>query len=243
MSVVGVQGEERDDYTTNESREIRARSRRLLGSLLRPERRRLWITAVAIIVSSAAQAAGPAIIAYGIDQGIPALLSQNWFPAAFAGAAYLLTGLIGALLISTYIKMSARISQAILIDLRTRVFLHTQRLSLEFHESYTSGRVISRQTSDLDAIRELLDEGLTMLVRGLMFMIFTGVALVVFDPLSGLVLLGAMLPLIVLTRWFQVRSQSLFRRSRVASAKLIVKFVETMTGMRAVQAFLSLIHI
>ncbi|MEF3403389.1 ABC transporter ATP-binding protein [Agromyces sp. CCNWLW203] len=237
MSVTGVQGEERQDYSKAESAQIRARSRRLLGSLLAPQKARLWWTAAAIVVSSAAQVAGPALIGYGIDQGIPALMQQNWFPVAFAGVAYLLTGLAGAFLISVYIRQSARISQAVLIDLRTRVFLHTQKLSLEFHESYTSGRIISRQTSDLDAIRELMDEGLTLLVRGLMYMVFTGIMLVVVDAPSALVLLGALIPLGILTRWFQVRSQMLFRRSRVASAKLIVQFVETMTGIRAVQAF------
>ncbi|MFC9560647.1 ABC transporter ATP-binding protein [Agromyces sp. NPDC056965] len=237
MSVTGVQGEERQDYSKAESAQIRARSRRLLGSLLAPLKGKLWLTAAAIVVSSAAQVAGPALIAYGIDQGIPALMKQDWFPVAFAGVAYLLTGLVGAFLISVYIRMSARISQAVLIDLRTRVFLHTQKLSLEFHESYTSGRIISRQTSDLDAIRELMDEGLTLLVRGLMYMVFTGVMLVIVDAPSALVLLVALIPLGILTRWFQVRSQSLFRRSRVASAKLIVQFVETMTGIRAVQAF------
>ncbi|MGH3703652.1 MAG: ABC transporter ATP-binding protein [Agromyces sp.] len=237
MSVTGVQGEERQDYSKAESAQIRARSRRLLGSLLAPLKGKLWLTAAAIVISSAAQVAGPALIAYGIDQGIPALMKQDWFPVAFAGVAYLLTGLVGAFLISVYIRMSARISQAVLIDLRTRVFLHTQKLSLEFHESYTSGRIISRQTSDLDAIRELMDEGLTLLVRGLMYMVFTGVMLVIVDAPSALVLLVALIPLGILTRWFQVRSQSLFRRSRVASAKLIVQFVETMTGIRAVQAF------
>jgi len=237
MSVTGVQGEERQDYSKAESAQIRARSRRLLGSLLAPQKTRLWLTALAIVVSSAAQVAGPALIAYGIDQGIPALMQQDWFPVAFAGVAYLVTGLAGAFLISVYIRLSARISQAVLIDLRTRVFLHTQKLSLEFHESYTSGRIISRQTSDLDAIRELMDEGLTLLVRGLMYMVFTAVMLVIVDAPSALVLLVALIPLGILTRWFQVRSQSLFRRSRVASAKLIVQFVETMTGIRAVQAF------
>ncbi|GAA1962527.1 ABC transporter ATP-binding protein [Agromyces allii] len=237
MSVSGVQGEERLDYTRAESREIRRRSVRLLGSLLRPQRSRLWLTALAVVLSSAAQAAGPAIIAYGIDSGIPALVEQDWFPAGLAVLAYLATGVVGAFLIAVYIRLSARVSQAVLIDLRTRVFLHTQRLSLEFHESYTSGRIISRQTSDLDAIRELLDEGLVVLVRSFTYMAFTALALVLLDPMSGLVLLGALIPMTLVTRWFQVRSQALFRRSRVASASLIVKFVETMTGIRAVQAF------
>ncbi|RZU64244.1 ATP-binding cassette subfamily B protein [Microterricola gilva] len=236
-SVSGVQGEERNEYSKAESKQIRARSRALLGSLLKPLHAKLWVTAAAIVVSSAAQVAGPALIAYGIDQGIPALIDQNWFPVAFAGLAYLFTGLIGGVLIASYIRLSAQISQAVLIDLRTRVFLHTQRLSLEFHESYTSGRIISRQTSDLDAIRELLDEGLTLLVRGLMYMVFTAVMLLILDAPSGLVLLASLIPLGILTRWFQLRSQTQFRRSRVASAKLIVQFVETMTGIRAVKAF------
>jgi ATP-binding cassette subfamily B protein len=74
-------------------------------------------------------------------------------------------------------------------------------------------------------------------VRGVLYMGFTAVMLVLFDPVSGLVLAGSLVPLALLTRWFQRRSQRLFRRSRTASANLIVQFVETMTGIRAVQAF------
>ena len=236
-TVTGVQGEERHEYTTAESRHIRRRSLRLLGSLLHPLRVQLWLTMAIIVVSTAAQVAGPAIIAYGIDQGLPALMRQDWMPVGLAGIAYLVTGAIGAFLIASYIRQAARISQAVLIDLRTRVFLHTQKLSLEFHESYTSGRIISRQTSDLDAIRELLDEGINQLVMGLLYMVFTAVALVWLDWTSGLVLVATLVPLALLTRWFQVRSQKFFRRSRVASASMIVQFVETMTGIRAVQAF------
>ncbi|RXZ69713.1 ABC transporter ATP-binding protein [Agromyces albus] len=237
MSVIGVEGEERNDFTKAESKQVRARSLRLLGSLLRPLRLRLWLTMLVVFVSTAAQVAGPALIGFGIDRGLPALLDGDWLPVGFAGVAYLLTAASGALLIAWYIRLSTRISQAVLLDLRTRVFLHTQKLSLEFHESYTSGRIISRQTSDLDAIRELLDEGINQLVRGVLYMSFTAIALVLVDWRSALVLLVALIPLTVLTRWFQVRSQKLFRQSRVASAKLIVHFVESMTGIRAVQAF------
>ena len=237
MSVTGVEGEERNNFTTAESKQIRARSLRLLGSLLRPVRWRVTAAMLIVVLSTAAQVAGPALIAFGIYRGLPALLAQDWFPLAATGGVYLLTGVIGAILIAWYTMMSARISQAVLIDLRKRVFLQTQRLSLEFHESYTSGRIISRQTSDLDAIRELLDSGINQLVQGLLYMAFTAIALVALDGISGLVLLGSLVPLFALTRWFQVRSQTLFRQSRTASASLIVKFVETMTGIRAVKAF------
>ncbi|MGO4783341.1 ABC transporter ATP-binding protein [Cryobacterium sp. W22_MBD10_FK3] len=237
MSVIGVEGEERLDYTKAESGQIRRRSLHLLGSLLFPVRWSVVVAMLVVVVSTAAQVAGPALIAYGIDKGLPALLEQDWVPLAATGVVYLVTGVTGALLIAWYTVLSARISQAVLIDLRKRVFLQTQRLSLEFHESYTSGRIISRQTSDLDAIRELLDSGINQLVQGLLYMVFTGIALVALDGVSGLVLLVALVPLLALTRWFQVRSQHLFRQSRTASASLIVQFVETMTGVRAVKAF------
>ncbi|NEN04415.1 ABC transporter ATP-binding protein [Diaminobutyricibacter tongyongensis] len=236
-TLVGVEGEERNDFTKTESRQIRQRSLRLLGSLLHPLRMRLVLTAIVVVVSTAAQVAGPAIIAFGIDNGLPALIANNWYPVALAGLAYLITGVIGAGLIAWYTVLSARISQAILIDLRKRVFLHTQKLSLEFHESYTSGRIISRQTSDLDSIRELLDSGINQLVQGFLYMLFIAIALFTLDWVSGVVLICSLLPLYLLTRWFQSRSQRLFRISRVASAKLIVHFVETMTGIRAVKAF------
>jgi ATP-binding cassette subfamily B protein len=236
MSTLGST-EERDDLTRAESAALRRRSLALLGSLLRPLRMRLVLTAVVVVISTAAQVAGPALIALGIDNGLPAILDGDATPLVLTVIAYVLTGVIGAVLVAWYTVLSARVSQAILIDLRKRVFLHTQKLSLEFHENYTSGRIISRQTSDLDSIRELLDSGINQLVQGALYMGFVAIALVSLDGVSGLVLACALVPLAILTRWFQKRSQSLFRGTRVASSRLIVQFVETMTGIRAVQTF------
>ena len=184
-----------------------------------------------------AAVAGPALVAYGIDQALPALTDGDARPITLATAAYLAAALLGGLLTAATVRASARVSQTMLLDLRRRVFRHTQRLSLEFHESYTSGRIISRQTSDVDALRELLDGGVTTLASGVLAMVFTAVSLVLLDWRSGLVLLIAVVPGVVLTRWFQVRSQVQYRKQRTAAARLIVRFVETMTGIRAVQAF------
>jgi ATP-binding cassette subfamily B protein len=238
MSVTGVEGEERNDFTKAESAQIRQRSLRLLGSLLRPLWVRVTVTIIVVVISTGAQVVGPALIAYGIDTALPALLKhQDWMPLSLAVGAYLVAGIVGAVLIAQYTVLIARISQAILIDLRKRVFLHTQKLSLEFHENYTSGRIIARQTSDLDSIRELLDSGINQLVQGGLYMVFIAVALFSLDGVSGLILFASLIPLLMLGRWFQVRSQRMFRLTRVASARLIVQFVETMTGIRAVKAF------
>jgi ATP-binding cassette subfamily B protein len=237
-TVTGTGGEDRSDYTREESRHIRRRSLRLLGSLVSPLRGHLILAALVLVVSTALRVIGPALIAYGIDTALPAVIDRmDWMPAIGVFAVYLVSALGGAALIGWYVVVAARLTQAVMMDLRTRIFRHTQRLSLEFHESYTSGRIISRQTSDLDTIRELLDGGLNELVSGVLFGGFTLVALVLLDWQSGVVLVVMGVPLWLLMRWFYRRSQLVYRESRVVSAKVIVQFVETMTGIRAVKAF------
>ncbi|NUP73177.1 MAG: ABC transporter ATP-binding protein [Sinomonas sp.] len=219
------------------SRAARRRSLRLLGELIRPVRVRFWVTLAMVVVSQATKAAGPAIIALGIDRALPALIRGESGLIWFTGAAYLAAALATAILTAGYVTSTAKLSQAMLLDLRVRVFRHTQRLSLDFHEHYTSGRIISRQTSDLEALRELLDSGVSSLVSGVLFMLFTAATVFLLDWPSGIIMLLAALPMFALARWYQTRSQIAYRASRVASARLIVHFVETMTGIRAVKAF------
>ena len=237
-TVTGTAGEDRSDYTREESRAIRRRSLRLLGTLVSPLRGQLVLAAVVLVISTALRVAGPALIAYGINTALPQVTQYgNWMPTIMIVAVYLVAGVGGAALIGWYAVVAARLTQAVMLDLRKRIFLHTQRLSLEFHESYTSGRIISRQTSDLDSIRELLDGGLNELVSGVLYGGFTLIALLLLDWQSGVILAVAGIPLFFLMRWFYRNSQRAYRESRVVSAKVIVKFVETMTGIRAVKAF------
>jgi ATP-binding cassette subfamily B protein len=229
-----------DDETSlgkEASRSVRRRSMRLLGDLLRPHKKALAWAAVLVVASTLGQVAGPWLVAVAIDQAVPSLQDGSVTPLILSGAGYLAAAILGGVAAGAYVRAAARIAQAVLLDLRRRVFRQTQRLSLEFHESYTSGRIISRQTSDLEALRELLDGGLTGVVSSLLLMVFTFVSLLLIDWRSGLVLAVAFVPAWLLTRWFQRMSQVFYREQRTASARLIVKFVETMTGMRAVQAF------
>lgn len=237
-SVTGTSGEDRSDYSRAESKAIRSRSLRLLGSLISPLRWQVVLTGVVLVVSTALRVAGPALIAYGIDSALPRVIEENdWMPAIVVVLVYIVAAISGAVLIGWFVVIAARLTQAIMIDLRKRIFVHTQKLSLEFHESYTSGRIISRQTSDLDTIRELLDGGLNELVTGVLYGGFTLIVLLALDWQSGVVLLAMGVPLYLLMRWFYWRSQLVYRESRVISAQVIVQFVETMTGIRAVKAF------
>ena len=237
MTLQGTQGEERADYTRAESKQIRQRSTRLLLEVLRPSIGALWQAVALVVIATIAQVAAPALIAWGIDVGIPNAQAGDWTVAAWASGLFFACAIVGASTMFVYVRLFTRVGQNAMLALRTKLFRHTQRLSLEFHESYTSGRIIARQTSDLDSIREFLSESVNSVVAGILLMLFTGIALAVLDPGSGLILLCALVPMLILGRWFQKRSQVVFRRSRIASARLIVKFVETMTGIRAVQAF------
>ena len=237
MSMLGVTDEDNANLTREESRIVRQRSITLLISLLKPLRKRVALTSIVVLGTTAAQVAGPALIAYGINKGLPAAMAQDWFPISLASGAFIATGILGAISMAWYTVLTARVSQAVLLDLRKRVFKQTQDLSLDFHESYTSGRIIARQTSDLDSIRELLDGGLSQLVQGGLFMVAVAIAAFSVDWVSALCLLAALIPFALLSRWYQVMSSRRFRRTRIASAKVIVHFVETMRGIRAVQAF------
>src|SRR5699024_6481965 len=136
-----------------------------------------------------------------------------------------------------YVRQSVVVGQRMLLALRRKVFRFTQKQDLEFHESYTSGRIVSRQTSDMEALRELLDSGVNVMVGASLSMVFTIVLIVTMDPVTGLVMLLMLIPCVMLTVWFQRRSRVAYRAIRTHSARLIVHFVEAMAGIRAVKAF------
>jgi len=233
----GTANEDNAHLSKSDSKAVRRRSLTLLASLISPVRLRFWLTIATVVLSQAARVAGPALIAFGIDHALPALQSGNNLPLVLTGVAYLAAAVAAAGLTALYVTSTAKLSQAMLLDLRLRVFRHTQRLSLEFHEKYTSGRIIARQTSDLEALRELLDSGISSLASGVLFMVLTAATIFALDWRSGLIVLAAGIPMFLLARWYQKHSQIAFRQSRVVSARLIVHFVETMTGIRAVKAF------
>jgi ATP-binding cassette subfamily B protein len=233
----GVAAEDVEDVTTAMGLKLQARSRRLLGSLVRPH---LWSCVLALVIVIAQQAAsmaGPLMIAASIDSGIPRALDGDTGTLAWCVGTYFVTSVANSLLLMTFQRLSVRIGQDALLDLRERVFRHTQRLSLSFHESYTSGKIISRLTADVETINELLEDGLDHLLNAVLSVAGIGVLLLVLDLPLGLLVLAGFVPLLVVTRWFQATSMRSYRNTRGGIAKIIVQFVETMNGMRAVQAF------
>ena len=229
--------EENDEFTKEENRASRKRSLALLQELLAPEKASIALVAVMVVLAQAAVVAGPAILAWGIDHGLPALIDGNALPALGAAGLHAACAIIAAALTFGFTRQSSVIGQRLLLDLRRRVFRHTQRLSLEFHERYTSGRIVSRQTSDMEALRELLEFGVPILIGSSLSMVLTAGSIVAMDWPTGLIMLVLLIPCVALTVWFQVRSRIAYRGMRTHSAALIVQFVEAMNGIRAVKAF------
>jgi ATP-binding cassette subfamily B protein len=152
-------------------------------------------------------------------------------------AGYAAFGLASAALRHAFLRVSGRVGQDVLLDLRQRVFRQVHRLSVAFHESYTSGKVISRLTSDLDALDDLLEMGLDGFLSSVFSVVGIAALLLWLDPALGLVVLAGFVPLALVARWFTHASRRAYRNTRGAIAKVIIQFVETMNGIRAVQAF------
>lgn len=224
------------DYQRMTRAERRA-SLRLLGTLLKPFRWQLVGLSIVVVIAQMASVAGPAIIAWGIDNGIPALLEGNATPAIAASVAHIVAALVAGGLMYVFIRWNMTLGQTMLYGLRRRLFLHSQRLDMKFHESYASGRTVARQTSDMDALAQLLNSGLDIMVGSVLQMVFTMVLILTMDLPSGVVMAGLLVPATMLTVWFQKRSSVIYRQIQTNSARLISHFVETVSGIRAVKTY------
>ncbi len=234
----GIAAEAADELSAPIEALLRKRSRRLLGDLLRPHRRAVAMTGTAIVVASLASLAGPWLIGVAIDSGIPPLVhGGDPVPLLRIAVAFAATVLVQAAATRIFVTLTGRFGQAVVLELRRRLFAHLLRLPVAFHESYTSGRVISRQTSDVDAISDLFDEGLDGLITAVLSCLLVGTGMLLLDWPLALVVLSGFLPLTWLSVWFRRRSAVTYRWIREANALVIVHFVETFGGVRAVQAF------
>jgi ATP-binding cassette subfamily B protein len=234
----GVAAEKADEVTAGLAALLRERSRRLLGDLLRPHRRAVITTITLIVVESLAALAGPWLIGLAIDNGLPPLVhAHDAAPLLAIAAAFACAVAVQAVTTRMFVTMTGRVGQLVVLELRNRLFAHCQTLDVAFHESYTSGRVISRQTSDIDSISDLFEEGLDSLIAAILTLLLVGTGMLLLDWQLGLVVLAGFIPLTWMTAWFRRESARAYRRTREAIALVIVQFVETFGGIRAVQAF------
>jgi ATP-binding cassette subfamily B protein len=233
----GIAAEQADEISGKVGTLLRRRSRRLLGELLGPYRRLVWLIFVLIVISNLAALAGPWLVGIGIDE-IPQLeKTGNAGPMALIIVAFAVAVLAQAATTRSYIAAIGRLGGRVVLELRRRLFAHFQVLPIAFHERYTSGRVISRQVSDIDSISDMFDEGLAALVSSLLSLVLVGGGMLLLDWQLALVVMAGFIPLVWLSAWFRRESAIAYRRTRETIAQVIVQFVETFGGIRAVQAF------
>jgi ATP-binding cassette subfamily B protein len=235
----GVAAEDRtDELSEHATGKLQDRSRRLLKDLIRPFKRVLWLLLAVVVVENAARLSIPYLVKEGIDRGIPPIQQSGDVHVLFVIVGFvLLATLVQAGTRMTFLVMSGRIGQDMLFEIRRRVYRHFQKLSPAFHDQYTSGRVISRQTSDMDAIYEMLETGFDGLVTAALTLVGVAVLLLTLDVKLALVALICFPFLLALTNWFRKSSAKTYRVTREKVALVIVQFVESMLGIRAVQAF------
>jgi len=233
----GIAAEEAEEISGKLSTLLRRRSRRLLNSLLRPHWRLVVTIFLFIVTAQLAALAGPWLVGVGIDR-IPQLeKTHNAGPMALIIVAFAVAVITQAWTTRAYIGGIGRLGGRVVLELRRRLFAHFQVLPVAFHERYTSGRVISRQVSDMDSIADLFDEGLAALVSSLLSLLLVGGGMLLLDWQLALVVMAGFIPLTWLSAWFRRQSAVAYRRTRETIAAVIVQFVETFGGIRAVQAF------
>ena len=238
MKLTGAKApHERTDLTPKEQKQARKRSFALLRQMLRPYMGALVASVVSVLVAAVAAAAQPVLIARVLDTAIAPITHGDTGPLLTLLAVFAVSVLVNAGATWANVAYTVRVSLGVLLHLRTRVFKHSQALSVSFHESYTSGRVISRLTNDVETIATFLGSGLSQLVTTLLNMLFSVVAIFVLDWRIGVLLLLTGVPIYLLTRWFQRGISRIFRSLRNESAQLTTRFVETFTGIRAVKGF------
>ncbi|MEU1185303.1 ABC transporter ATP-binding protein [Streptomyces sp. NPDC005820] len=209
----------------------------LLRSLLAPMRARVALTTLLLLLQQAAVQAGPLLVAYAIDRAVPAFRAGDHGPLIAVAVGYLGCALVSGALQYAFLIAAARVNQDVLLDLRGRIFRHAQALSVDFHERYTSGRLISRSTTDVESLRELLSEGLQELVTVVLSFLYISAMLLWLDLGLGAVAVASFVPLYQLVRVYRRRAGRVFTTRSTAIAAVIVKFVETMNGIRPVRAF------
>lgn len=227
----------REQLSPQERAETRERSMALLRQMLRPHRGALALSIISVLLVSGSSAVAPILIARVLDSSIEPLRQGDVSPLLTLLTFFVAATAVTAIFSWVNVAYTVRVSLGVVVYLRKRVFRHAQSLSVSFHERYTSGKVISRLTSDIDTVRSFLDSGISQLAITLLSMVISAVAIFLLDWRIGLFMLAMGVPIYFLTRWFQKTAVPVFRTMRTESAHLTSRFVETFTGIRAVKAF------
>jgi ATP-binding cassette subfamily B protein len=207
---------------------------RRVFQLLRPWRGRIALALVCIAAQVGCLLAGPALVRHGIDSGIDA---GNTGVLNLSAALYVVVA-VAALVFGRFaILLTAQVGETFLRDLRVRVFRHLLDLGLDFFEREQTGRLVARMTSDVDAIQELVQAGITSMLMNAMLFVGAVVVIFVMSWQLALCTLVVVPPAVIATRWFRRASNRAYLEVRERIGTNLATLQEGLAGVRVVQAF------
>jgi ATP-binding cassette subfamily B multidrug efflux pump len=205
-----------------------------LGALIRPWKRILLVIAVLVLAGALFELLPPVLIRWIVDDHLTVGKSDGLLTLAllYLGAMALGQGLSFG---SGY--LAATVAQRVLSNLRVRLFDHLQRLPASYFDHTPLGDAISRCTADVDTLDTMFTRGVATLVANLFRLIAIAAAMIVLSPILSLAAAVSLPPLILITRYFQVRIRDAERASRKAVAEMNTHLQETLRGVEVIQAF------
>jgi ABC-type multidrug transport system fused ATPase/permease subunit len=212
----------------------RARKVRWMIGLLRPYRRRVILMFIALILETAAALAPPYLLGKAIDSGISAgdVSTLDWIVAAFVFATVLYAV---ATFWETYLV--GWIGTRALQDLRERIFTHLQSMSIGFFTRRSPGVLISRMTNDVEALNQLVTNGLVTIFSSTLTLVGIVVIMLFLDVKLALITFVTFPLLAVASVVFRIVSAGTYRATRERIAAVTAYLQETLSGVRVVRSF------
>ncbi|HZD72227.1 MAG TPA: ABC transporter ATP-binding protein [Actinomycetes bacterium] len=209
-------------------------ARAWMWPLVRPHRRLLALGSLAVLTQSATGLAMPYLVKVAIDRGV---VPRRLEVLDRVAIAYVVLAGVQLLAGRVEILTVAAVGQRVLYAVRGRLFGHLQALSLDFYEHERTGRVVARMTNDIDAMSDLVTDGLVTFITSVITLVGIAVILVLLDWQLALATL-TVAPLLALagTR-FRRSSAAAWRRVRETATVVTVQLQEALAGVRAIQAF------
>jgi ATP-binding cassette, subfamily B, bacterial len=208
---------------------------RLRGLVFRHWRLGAAAAALVTVVSVVSQA-GPALIRYAIDHGmLPG--HRSFAVVAVVSAIFAATIAASALAQRSQVRVTGRLAARVMNDLRVRVFEHLQRLGLDFYTDEKAGVILTRMTSDIENLQQLLQDGLAQLVSQALTMVVITAVMFTMSVELTLITLALVVPLLVLSSlWFRGASERGYDRVRDGIANVLADLSESLHGVRTVVA-------
>lgn len=207
---------------------------RRAASMLRPYRREVGLAMVLIVVWTLTTLAGPYLVKYGIDHGIT---EDNGTALNIAVVGYVVVAALSYGVYRSLITVLAKAGEGYLRDLRVKVFDHLQNLSMPFYDRSKAGVLVSRMTSDIDSISELVQTGLLMFLMNTLLLILSIVVLALVSWQLLLLCLVALPMVVIASIKFQRDSNRAYLQVRDRIGSTLSSLQEGIAGVRVIQAY------